>query len=67
MCSACLAKVTPALNKVAGAENWTIELNNPDKILSVTNDNTSPAELINALKNAGYTGKELSEGKYVTH
>ena len=67
MCSACLAKVTPGLNEVAGDGNWTIELNSPDKILSVSNDNSSPAEIINVLKNAGYTGKELNEGKYVTH
>ena len=67
MCSACLAKVTPVLNEIAGAGNWTIELNNPDKILSVSNENTSPIEIINVLKNAGYTGQELKEGKYVTH
>ena len=67
MCSACLAKVTPALNEVAGDGNWTIDLTNRDKILSVNNDNSSPAEIINALKNAGYTGQELNAGKYVTH
>ena len=67
MCSACLAKVTPALNEIAGAGNWTIELNNPDKVLSVSNENSSTAEIINALKKAGYSGQELSEGKYVTH
>ena len=67
MCAACLAKVTPALNEVAGAGNWTIELNNPDKILSVSNDNSSPAAIINALEKAGYTGKEDNEPKYVTH
>ena len=63
MCSACVAKVTPALNEVAGAGNWTIDVTNLDKILTVSNDNSTLPEIINALRNAGYTGKELNEGK----
>lgn len=34
-CSGCVAKVTPHLNETAGTDNWEVDINNPEKILTV--------------------------------
>jgi copper chaperone len=35
-CSGCVATVTPGLNKTAGENNWTVDLQSPDKVLTVS-------------------------------
>ncbi|MDH7461114.1 cation transporter [Chitinophagaceae bacterium 26-R-25] len=58
-CSGCVAAVTPALNEVAGKDNWNVDTQNPSKILTVTTD--LPGEKITtAVINAGYKIEALS-------
>ena len=35
-CSGCVAKVTPVLDEIVGADLWTVDTQNPEKILTVT-------------------------------
>ena len=60
MCSACLEKVTPAMNEKAGAGNWTVELTSPAKILTVNSDTLNAGDIIKAVETAGYKAVELS-------
>jgi copper chaperone len=52
-CSGCIAKVTPHLNQVAGAENWTVDIANPSKILSVEGV-VDEAKIKEAVQKAGF-------------
>lgn len=52
-CTGCLSAVTPNLNNLAGENNWNVDLNNPQKILTVNGD-PSEAEIIEAVKRAGF-------------
>jgi copper chaperone len=54
MCSSCVAKVTPNLNEVAGETNWKVDIQNPNKILTVNAGDITGEEVINALERAGY-------------
>lgn len=59
MCGSCIEKVTPQLNKVIGENNWKVDTTNPQKILSVTNDNLNSKEVINAVQAAGYKAEAI--------
>lgn len=57
-CTGCLAQVSPALNETAGKDNWQVNLESPDKILTVSTD-LNPEELIDAVKSAVYTAEKI--------
>lgn len=56
-CSGCIAKVTPELDKTAGIDNWQVDLQSADKILTVTAEHTTPEAIQQALQKAGYYGE----------
>lgn len=57
-CSACVAKVTPYLNEVAGENHWQVDLVDPARILTV--DNQDEQKIVQALQKAGYKGERLA-------
>ena len=57
-CTGCLAKVTPALNETVGEDNWEVDLQDPDKTLTIVSD-TSENEVIAADKEAGYEAEKI--------
>jgi copper chaperone CopZ len=57
-CSGCVAKVTPFLDEALGRENWNVDYNDPQKILTVTGEKDI-ANVIDALEKAGYKGEEI--------
>jgi len=58
-CNGCLAKVTPELNKTVGENSWEVDINNPDKILTVVNENVSESDILDAINKAGFKGEKL--------
>lgn len=55
-CDACVAKVTPFLNEVAGKDSWQVDLKDPARVLTVNTE--APAEkVVEALQKAGYKGE----------
>lgn len=52
-CTGCLAKVTPVLNETVGEDNWEVDLQDPNKTLTVVSD-ASENEVVAAIKEAGY-------------
>jgi copper chaperone len=54
-CNNCIAKVKPFLNKVENIENWQVDINNADKILSVSGEEELRSnEVIEAVQKAGF-------------
>lgn len=56
-CSGCVAGVTPALNEIAGENNWKVDIQNPDKILTVAAEGTTAQDIIQAVQKAGFTAE----------
>ncbi len=52
-CSACVAKVTPALDQLLGEGNWSVDLQHPDRVLEVP-DNIRLEALTEVLIPVGY-------------
>ena len=60
-CSGCVAQVTPALNETVGDNNWTVDTTNPDKILTVSGENTNKDEIKKALEKAGFKAEAITQ------
>lgn len=59
-CGGCVARVTPVLNKVAGENNWKVDTQNPNKILSVNTDSISEQDVIQAVTKAGFKAQPVN-------
>lgn len=57
-CSNCLRSVTPFLNEVDSIDLWKVDIEDPDKILTVESENGSEEEVKAAVKAAGFEIKE---------
>ncbi|MCW3464192.1 heavy-metal-associated domain-containing protein [Chitinophaga nivalis] len=58
-CAGCIATVTPVLNELAGQENWEVDLQSPDKVLTVSTDKTDKDVIRQALEKVGYKADVL--------
>ena len=59
-CSGCIAKTTPYLNEAVGENNWQVDVQNPNKILTVNADEKVDEEtVVQALEKAGYTAERM--------
>lgn len=59
-CSGCVAKVTPSLNETIGENNWQVDTENPNKILTFSGTEVNKDEVIRAVKKAGFKAEEVS-------
>jgi copper chaperone len=57
-CSGCVAKVTPFLNDALGEDNWEVDYNNPQKVLTVVGEDDKK-KVIEAIEKAGYKAEAL--------
>ncbi|MFM1897912.1 MAG: hypothetical protein RL577_152 [Bacteroidota bacterium] len=54
-CGNCIASVTPALNQIDEIESWSVDTENPEKILSVElEDGIDSQCIIEAVSKAGF-------------
>ncbi|GAA4031033.1 hypothetical protein GCM10022409_14080 [Hymenobacter glaciei] len=53
-CGGCIKAVTPALNQAVGAGNWQVDTVNPAKILTVTSDQATAEQIVQAVEGAGF-------------
>lgn len=60
-CSGCVATVTPFLDEVAGEDNWKVDVQNPDKVLTVSTEKADSAAIRKAIEKAGYQAEELAK------
>lgn len=60
-CSGCVAKSTPFLNEVVGENNWEVDVQNPDKTLTIaTDDAVNPDVIIKAVESAGFKAEKVA-------
>lgn len=59
-CSGCIATVTPVLNSLVGEDNWEVDLQSPDKVLTIAKENIDKSEVRNAIEKAGYKAESLA-------
>ncbi|HVZ96176.1 MAG TPA: heavy-metal-associated domain-containing protein [Chitinophagaceae bacterium] len=60
MCNNCIAKVTPFLNGNAEIKHWEVDIQNPQKILTVETE-LSDDKIREMVKEAGYKAEEIKE------
>lgn len=53
-CSNCLAKVTPKLNEQSDIESWNVDLQDPERTLTVNTENLEPEAIKKAVLKAGF-------------
>jgi copper chaperone len=59
-CNGCIATVTPYLDNLEGLENWNVDLNDPERILTAEISGITAADVIAELQKAGYKA-EMAE------
>ncbi|MEJ7678316.1 MAG: heavy-metal-associated domain-containing protein [Segetibacter sp.] len=59
-CGGCVAKVTPSLNETIGENNWQVDTQNPNKILTVSGTEVNKDDVIKAVKKAGFKAEEVA-------
>lgn len=53
-CNNCVRSVTGFLNEVNSIKIWKVDIDNPDKILTVEGDEVNIEEVIEAVEDAGF-------------
>ncbi len=57
-CTGCLAKVAPVLNEAVGINNWEVDLEAPNKTLTIA-ANASAADVLLAVRGAGFEAEKI--------
>ncbi|GEO02673.1 hypothetical protein AAE02nite_03370 [Adhaeribacter aerolatus] len=57
-CGGCIANAKPYLDAVENVQEWHVDTNNPDKILTVKGEAVSAEQVIEKVKKAGYNIEE---------
>lgn len=60
-CGGCVKAVTAFLDDVEGIQKWTVDTQNPDKILSVEGETLEVSQVVEAVQDAGFEIVELVE------
>jgi copper chaperone len=58
-CGGCIAAVKPHLDNAEGIQNWEVDLQSPDRVLTV-NTEKSASEVASLIKEAGYDATPIS-------
>jgi len=58
-CKHCVMKVEPLLKNVNGIVDYSIDLEHPDKLVTISSDSADINALISGFKKAGYQAKKL--------
>jgi copper chaperone len=54
-CGGCIATVTPHLDALQGVEQWEVDTNGADKVLTIKGEDGSlPEKVVSALEKAGF-------------
>lgn len=56
----CVTTVTPYLNEAVGENNWQVDLQSPEKLLTVNiNDKDKETTVVKKLQEAGYKAEKI--------
>ena len=59
-CGSCIKSVTPFLNELDNVDEWKVDTDNPNKILTVELDDDDSDAVITAVTDAGFVIENLS-------
>ena len=59
-CGNCVRTVTGFINEVKGIEKWDVDIENPEKILTVEGENLTAEAVIEAVEEAGFDAKPVA-------
>ena len=60
-CNHCIATITPYLDDMSEISQWTVDLKDENKTLTVKGDNLSSEKIIDALAQAGYACELMNQ------
>ena len=58
-CGGCVSKVQADLDKAEGIQEWKVDTENPDKILTVSSRGITEEEVINIVKSKGFKAEPI--------
>lgn len=58
-CGGCVSKVKSDLDQATGIEEWEVNIDNPDKILTVKATNIDPDEVVQIVKSKGFQAEKI--------
>jgi len=58
-CGGCKAKVANLLKQETGIARWDVDLNDPDRTLTIEAEGIVPDRIIELVKSAGYTAIQI--------
>ncbi|HCO66759.1 MAG TPA: hypothetical protein DIT04_03250 [Dysgonomonas sp.] len=53
-CGNCVARIKPFIDKLNGIENWSVDTDNPEKILTVQSVGVTSDQIIDAVESVGF-------------
>ena len=59
-CGNCIKSVTPFLNELDNLDDWRVDTDDADKILTVTIDDEHEDAVVSAVKKAGFEIQQIS-------
>lgn len=59
-CGGCVSKVKTDLDNTTGIHEWSVDITNSDKILTVTSTGITPDEIITIVKSKGFKAEAVS-------
>ena len=59
-CQNCVKSVSSFINEVPSVEEWNVDTENPEKILTVTGENITPEAIVEAVEEAGFEIEAVS-------
>lgn len=57
-CNNCIRSVTGFLNDVPNVQEWSVDINNPEKILTVVGEKVAVEAVVEAVEEAGFDIQE---------
>ena len=58
-CGGCIAQVTPHLNNLKGVQSWEVNIQNPDKVLTVIAEGAKAHQIKEAVTKAGFKAEQV--------
>jgi len=58
-CGACVATVKPHLDEQTAIKNWQVDLESPERFLTVVSEGYSPAQVRDVIEKAGYQAESI--------
>lgn len=59
-CSGCVAKITPHLDEAPEIKEWSVDTNNPDKLLTVKTESLDDEKVKEIVQKAGFKAEKIS-------